>query len=95
MIADLVRVFVPTIVFSVIIERFLNAMKWKERKHVLSKHLKRKMELLKQHPRTNQFQHRSMEINCDSSRAQFQIMSADYVMNDPESEEYVFIPIAQ
>ena len=36
-----------------------------------------------------------MAINYDSSRAQFQIMSADYVMNDPESEEYVFIPIAQ
>ena len=37
----------------------------------------------------------SSPYHYDSSRAQFQIMSADYVMNDPESEEYVFIPIAQ
>ena len=37
----------------------------------------------------------SSPYHYDSSRAQFQIMSADYVMNDPESEEFVFIPIAQ
>ena len=37
----------------------------------------------------------SSPYHYDSSRAQFQIMSADYVMNDPESEEIVFIPIAQ
>ena len=37
----------------------------------------------------------SSPYHYDSSRAQFQIMSADYVMNDPESEEYVFIPITQ
>lgn len=36
-----------------------------------------------------------MAINYDSSRAQFQIMSADYVMNDLKSEEIVFISIAQ
>lgn len=37
----------------------------------------------------------SSPYHYDSSRVQFQIMSADYVMNDPESEESVFIPIAQ
>ena len=37
----------------------------------------------------------SSPYHYDSSRAQFQIMSAGYVMNDPESEEFVFIPIAQ
>lgn len=37
----------------------------------------------------------SSPYHYDSSRMQFQIMSADYVMNDPESEEFVFIPIAQ
>jgi AraC family transcriptional regulator len=37
----------------------------------------------------------SSPYHYDSSRAQFQIMSADYVMNDPESEEFVYIPIAQ
>lgn len=37
----------------------------------------------------------SSPYHFDSSRAQFQIMSPDYVMNDPESEEFVFIPIAQ
>ena len=37
----------------------------------------------------------SSPYHYDSSRAQFQIMSAHYVMNDPESEEFVFIPIAQ
>ena len=37
----------------------------------------------------------SSPYHYDSSREQFQIMSAHYVMNDPESEEFVFIPIAQ
>ena len=37
----------------------------------------------------------SSPYQYDFSRMQFQIMSADYVMNDPESEEFVFIPIAQ
>jgi len=37
----------------------------------------------------------SSPYHYDSSRAKFQIMSAHYVMNDPESEEFVFIPIAQ
>ena len=37
----------------------------------------------------------SSPYQYDFSRMQFQIMSADYVMNDPESEEFVYIPIAQ
>ena len=37
----------------------------------------------------------SSPYQYDSSRMQFQIMSADYVMNDPESEEFFFIPISQ
>jgi hypothetical protein len=35
----------------------------------------------------------SSPYKYDSSRAQFQLMPADYVMNDPNAKEYVFVPL--
>ena len=35
----------------------------------------------------------SSPCHYDSSRAQFQIMSADYIMNDPNAKEFLFIPL--
>ena len=37
----------------------------------------------------------SSPYHYDLSRAQFQIMSADYVMNDPNAIEFVFVPLSK
>jgi len=36
----------------------------------------------------------SSPYHYDSSRSQFQIMPADYVVNDPNAKEFLFIPLS-